>query len=389
MRSAGIDSTLAILFIARPDLLTNPGGDTTQILATREALEQRGHSVTLLLEEEERHAALHNAQVRFDIVHAFNLLLSYQYEGSLRLASSCGIPVVLSPIYWDMEPYERAAHSVATWKRLVLRALLLFPERIVRPFLGHHLKTVRYNPLYKEFLAGITRSVSMLLPNSRAEETLLRSAFQCHTPSAVIVNPSRNMEGSMDRPEGLPASYILCVGRIERRKNQLQLIRALRGRDEALVLLGSINRAESEYWSQCRREARRSGVHLIHVENLPWESVWPYYVHAQVHAQPSWFETPGLSSLEAAVAGCPVVCTQIGSAREYFGSMAEYCDPADVASITAAIHRALRSRARGAVLAAYVRDRYSLDAVGEQTLEAYAAVLGETRAVEAPVDVLA
>ena len=45
-------------------------------------------------------------------------------------------------------------------------------------------------------------------------------------------------------------------------------------------------------------------------------------------ALPSWFETPGLAALEAALAGCSVVITPFGSTREYFGDLVEYARPA-------------------------------------------------------------
>jgi len=38
----------------------------------------------------------------------------------------------------------------------------------------------------------------------------------------------------------------------------------------------------------------------------------------QVHMLPSWFETTGLSSIEAAVMHCNIVITDKGDTREYF-----------------------------------------------------------------------
>ncbi len=51
------------------------------------------------------------------------------------------------------------------------------------------------------------------------------------------------------------------------------------------------------------------------------------YAAARVFALPSWFETPGLAALEAALAGCAVVITPYGSTREYFGDLVEYARP--------------------------------------------------------------
>ncbi len=55
---------------------------------------------------------------------------------------------------------------------------------------------------------------------------------------------------------------------------------------------------------------------------------------------PSWFETTGLSSLEAAAMGCNIVITRKGDAYEYFGDYAYYCDPESPDSIFKAIEKA-------------------------------------------------
>jgi len=58
---------------------------------------------------------------------------------------------------------------------------------------------------------------------------------------------------------------------------------------------------------------------------------------AKVHALPSWFELPGLVSLEAAWFGCNVVGTEFGTLRDYLGNAAFYCNPGDPSSIKTAV----------------------------------------------------
>jgi len=66
------------------------------------------------------------------------------------------------------------------------------------------------------------------------------------------------------------------------------------------------------------------------------------FAAADLHVQPSWVETAGLASLEAAVLDCAVVSTSEGYARAYLGEEAHYCDPAKPESIRCAVDRALR-----------------------------------------------
>jgi glycosyltransferase involved in cell wall biosynthesis len=99
-----------------------------------------------------------------------------------------------------------------------------------------------------------------------------------------------------------------------------------------------------------------------------------YYRSAKVHVLPSWFETCGLSSLEAGAMGCNVVVADKGFAREYFGEHAFYCDPGNVASIYGAVHRAATSPLQPA-LEKRVRNNYTWQQAALQTMKAYQKVL--------------
>ena len=70
------------------------------------------------------------------------------------------------------------------------------------------------------------------------------------------------------------------------------------------------------------------------------------YAAARVFALPSWFETPGLAALEAALAGSAVAITPFGSTREYFGDLVTYCRPASARGDPAGDLGLLGSRTR-------------------------------------------
>jgi tetratricopeptide (TPR) repeat protein len=100
------------------------------------------------------------------------------------------------------------------------------------------------------------------------------------------------------------------------------------------------------------------------------------YAAARVHALPSWYELPGLVSLEAAYNGCNVVVTDNGTARDYLGNDAFYCNPGDEQSICQAVMEAYASD-----VPSTLRERvmsHTWDGVGAATLRVYEAVLGRT-----------
>jgi len=88
----------------------------------------------------------------------------------------------------------------------------------------------------------------------------------------------------------------------------------------------------------------------------------------------SWFETAGLSSLEAAAMGCNVVITRKGDAHEYFGDEAEYCDPASPTSIREAIERAASSEPN-LLLQQKIYSDFTWSKAASRTFEAYTAAL--------------
>jgi glycosyltransferase involved in cell wall biosynthesis len=163
---------------------------------------------------------------------------------------------------------------------------------------------------------------------------------------------------------------VLCVARLGPLKNQLALIEACAG-IAPLTLVGPSQ--AGGYLSECEAAAARHGACQI-LPARPQAELWPLYAGARVHALASFRETPGLVSLEAAALGCGVVSTDRGSAEEYLGDEADYCDPSDVGSIRAAIQRALEDPRRVSTerLASYTWER-----AASATLTAYRWLNGE------------
>src|SRR5262249_57230935 len=104
------------------------------------------------------------------------------------------------------------------------------------------------------------------------------------------------------------------------------------------------------------RRARRDGAaagpsgppHLSLIPYMPQEELRSAYAAARVHALPSWMETCGLVTMEAAMAGASTVCSTAGYELEYYRDLTYYCDPADHRSISKAVVRAFDNYDRDA-----------------------------------------
>jgi glycosyltransferase involved in cell wall biosynthesis len=212
----------------------------------------------------------------------------------------------------------------------------------------------------------------VIMPNSYPELGVLKAKFENLPPHAIVPNgvdelflraESDWFVGQFGRRD-----FVLCVGAINFRKNQLGLIRALGNGTKELVLVGQ---ACGSYARMCLREAARA----LFIPRLEGEQLASAYAAARVHAMPSWYDTPGLTSLEALVSGCPVAATEFGCAREYFGSLATYCSPTDHASIRAAIEKASGKRPSLEVRREF-QARFSWQEAAKTTAAAYRMAFG-------------
>jgi glycosyltransferase involved in cell wall biosynthesis len=372
---------MRVLWLVRNNLTQHPGGDTTQILRTAEALRRRGVTIDL---SSEAGADL----AEYDLVHLFHLDRLWENAEHCRRVRAAGRPVVLSTIYWPSDEFDRGGRAgFQGWLarrcgspayqdlRLFQRYLLHCRQRRVWPRLG--LRRFSFGRNVRELLAA----VSVILPNSRAEQEQIEIRFGVQRPAVIVPNaadstvfgpgvgaarsdsPQPGVQSSALHPRG----GVLCVGRIEPRKNQLALIQALRGTGIPLTLVGRSGRYSSAYHRRCLRAA---GANVCFVAQQPAGELRRYYHAAQVHACVSWYETPGLASLEAALCGCALVVTPGGCTREYFGDDAVYTPPDDPDAIRAAVQQAL-ARGSSAALAARVAREYTWDAAAAATLKAY------------------
>ena len=85
---------------------------------------------------------------------------------------------------------------------------------------------------------------------------------------------------------------------------------------------------------------------------------------------PSWFETPGLAALEAALAGTAVVLTPNGCTREYFGDRVEYARPNRPREVAQSLDRAW-NEGPSPGLKAWIGSHYPWTVVAKRTAEAY------------------
>lgn len=326
---------MKVLFLCRPDFMKNPAGDTVQIVSTGQALKNLGVEVHL--------SANPNIDLSsYDLVHIFNITRIKESYMFFLNAQKQRKKIVLSPIYWPPNAYLKregaSTNALAVWK---------------------HMQPMR---------ARLVSQSTLLLPNSQIELDVLRNDFpkvaSCHVvpngfPDSFIgASPQLFREQFPD----LPDEFVLCAARISTRKNQLWLAKISHELGLPLVLLGPVN--DKSYF-----QSVTSYSNVSYLGTLQGKLLASAYSAAKAHALPSWFETPGLSSVEAGACGTVVISTDQGSPKEYFQDMALYVHPLDNVSLRRALEQSFN--ASPLPLMKHIHAQYPWSKVGYITLDAY------------------
>ena len=135
---------------------------------------------------------------------------------------------------------------------------------------------------------------------------------------------------------------VCVVGRIEERKNQLNIIEAIKDLDIKAVFIGALNENNKKYTSIFMDEIRHSSK-LTYAGPVGKLEVQNYYLQSKVHVSASWFEVLSLVDIEAYSAGCNVVVSKNGGSSEFIGAHAYVCEPGNIKDIQMKIQSAIKS----------------------------------------------
>lgn len=360
--------SLKVALIARSSLFSSKGGDTVQVVETARSLRHSGIDADIRL----AHEIIDQEQ--YDLLHFFNLTRPADILYHVRYAAR---PAIITPIFIDYSQYDQEQRRGLSG--LLFKSLGANSIEYVKTFLRWIRGTeqlVSYSYFFKghqRSLRQVIQAASLLLPNSQLEKLALEKRFALPAVHVVPNGIDPLLFTAVDRP-AKDERLLLCVARIEGLKNQYNLIKAVNGSDYRLLIVGASAPNQQSYYKRCKRIA---GENVTFLDHMPQEQLIALYRKAKVHILPSWFETCGLASLEAAAMGCNIVVTAKGYTPEYFEDYAFYCDPASPASIRRAIDLAAQSP-YPADLKARIAAGFSWDIAARETILAYKKILGHT-----------
>jgi glycosyltransferase involved in cell wall biosynthesis len=292
---------LKILFATYPTAFHTPGGGEIQLLAYKDQLLRLGVKVDFY---NQWNPQFH----KYDLVHFFSCI-----GGSVHFCAfikRLGLPLVVSSSLWITEA-TKPLYPIEEIGEIIRLADIVITNSNME---SNQLSKI-FNATEKKFktiLNGIDQDFEIIIPGN-----LFREKYEIYD------------------------EFILNVGNIEPRKNQLNLIKAMKYMPHMkLVLIGNIR--DQNYFLECIKEG---GTQLRYIGFLEHDSklLKSAYSACKVFCLPSTLETPGLAALEAYAIGVPIAITAEGSTSEYFGNFVEYLYPTNVDSIFTAVNSLVSS----------------------------------------------
>jgi glycosyltransferase involved in cell wall biosynthesis len=246
--------------------------------------------------------------------------------------------------FWGLSltHYDNIIWAKKNNKKVIVTALLSYYETPMQ-----RIKKLLSNFIYDDIFKNKMISVIDALVVISDEQKEIAIKYYSIDSSKVFVIPnivSNNFFDLTDINKVEFSNYILTTGNVCRRKNQLQLARAVRYIPEVkLVIIGSLMDGEDSYGKELEDTINESEGQIKWIKGLPYNSkeLVSYVKYAKAFALISEFENQPISLLEAAAAQIPLIIANKKFAVQKYYKNARLVDPHSLKSIVSGINDVL------------------------------------------------
>lgn len=374
---------MKVLLWTRSDCFKAKGGDMVQVENTYLELKKLGVDVTI--------SDKNNIKIDdFDIIHLFQLDWTPETYLHAQKARKKGKKIILSPIHHSVDEVKKFDDEYAFGLRRLSKYLFVDQfqrdtfKNIYRSILDHN----KALPTLYSVILGLKNMnqktiqwSDYVLTQTRLEAVDLEKTYDLKFNWQIIPNGVSELFLKKNTNPNLLdfEDYIICVGRIEPRKNNLAIIAAVQklrkelNKDIKLVFVGRKSNKHAEYISLFDQELT-SCDWIVYKDYMSYSSMPTIYRYAKVCISASWFETTGLTLLEALFMNTNAVSTS-PRAKEILGDYCSYCSPEDISSISEALKTEyLKVRPK---IPTEFRKEYTWENTAKKTLEIYNKVLND------------
>ena len=324
------------------------GGVQVRVRKIKSLLEARGHKVDFF-------SAFETNLRDYDVLHLF--MLTPETTALITCAKNLGLKVVMS--------------SIITIEKN--------PQHI---YINHKL-----DPIYRKLgfgttdgnnYASINRS-DYVIAETMEEKRYINKYYHVNNSKIGVlpngVEPFIESDEEIFSLIGYKCKYVLQVGRIDENKNLLRTIKAIKGANYDLVVVGGkFASYDSGYFDMCLKEAKgESNIHFVGWLKAGSRELASAYKNAHALIMPSFHETFGLTATEGAISGCHVCLSNTLPILEFqvFDKELSF-NPNDINEIRRALDTAM-SRPKDNVVKNRAMKVFSWEKIVDKHIEIYKA----------------
>lgn len=288
----------------------------------------------------------------FNILHIFKLNIEDYHL--MNYAKNIGTPVVISSI-------------VNIEKKMQIKA-----NQFLSKFLPIHTGYA--------IMEDMLNTADAIIAETQKEAEFIAKNYMIKEKKIHIIPNGVNIHVTHGDPKFIQdiikadREIILQVGRFDRNKNQLNVIRAMKNSNIPVVFIGGPDAAQIDYFKQCKFEAT-DNMHFLGWLKNDDPLLSSAYANARVVVLPSYKETFGISLIEGGAVGANLVATRELPIVEW--GLSEYClgiDPQDKTDIQRTLIQAYNNP-RNPLLSEIIKNKFSSDVVAKQHIEIYTNII--------------
>lgn len=329
---------MKICFLMRSEFSLVHGGDVIQIENYKLQLESRGHSCTLLgsFPDEE-----------FDVYIIVNIDRPIELYAYYLKIKKINKPYYIVPIHHPIDAVsyyeEHIKGGISGLFATIFRSFYTREKikNLYRAFRGrswylkHIILTLPFS--YVSLTAKVIRESNGLFCISEQEADSIRARFGHDFTYCVLINAvavDKVCSSTNDAVSPSDMYDVVVVGRIESRKNQVGIIKALKDSNLKVAIVGPLSVQDAKYKDDfLKLVSSHNGISYLGA--LPHSSLFPLLRKCKVLVNASYFEVSPLVDVEAAILGCRVVSTKNGYTKSNIEDVS-LVDPDDYGQIHAA-----------------------------------------------------
>ena len=271
----------------------------------------------------------------------------------------------------NIDSYSEIVYAKNSGVKVVLSSVVA-QEGILKIILGRLLnKLFRINNTYS-YLKLMLEMSDRILAQTEKEARFITMFYGIQNKKINIIPNGINQAIVESYSPYIDKDIVLCVGRFDKNKNQISLIRAMKGQNIPVHFVGGIVPEDKDYYEQCLDEAQSDTNFVFHgwlKQGSP--ELLSLFSRAKVCVLISYKEIFGNAIIEGAACGSNLVVTSSLPTSEYgFQSNYFIVNPHSLKEIREAVKCAFSMPVSHSLRDTAI-SRFSWDSVVEQHINVY------------------